>query len=97
MEEVVYFISVELLNIVNGKQTVEQRRGYKGTPYVKMEALTPDTESSSSDEKNNLGSENESSTRDINMTPRRRRIKGVDFPRCRRINFDLSENDEAKS
>uniref|UniRef100_A0A2A4KAI4 Uncharacterized protein n=1 Tax=Heliothis virescens TaxID=7102 RepID=A0A2A4KAI4_HELVI len=98
MEEIVYFISVELLNIVNGKQTGERRKGYKATPYVKMEALTPDTELSSTDEEINLKSENEVSTRAIGMTPRRRRTKGVDFPRSRRINFDLLEHDEeAKS
>lgn len=58
-----------------------------------MESYTPDSESSNSQTPEQAPNY-EGPVKPIGMTPRLRRIKGVDFPRSRRINFDLAEDED---
>lgn len=53
--------------------------------------LTPDSETPDSTDQE-MSYSDETPSKDVWMTPKHRRVKGVDFPICsRRINFDLAE------
>ena len=71
--------------------------GIKGTPYVKMENcnLTPDTDTPDTIKLNEITSSAEKTTpEDMWTTPKRSHRDGVDFTKCRRINFDTPEDEE---
>lgn len=55
---------------------------------------TSDSDSNISESPDESMSPEKAGNHDSLATPRLRRIKGVDFPRSRRINFDLPEDEE---